>query len=87
VRIDRQWNASDPEWLLSTRGSSRPLAIVRELNGAFYVIHCDCPDDPPLVFRTMLDAVKAVTPRSRHRLRPIYVKGALRRQRLWSDGE
>jgi hypothetical protein len=86
VRIDRQWKASNPEWLLSTRGRGQPIAVLRELNGAFFVFRADAePGEPPLVFRSMLDALKAVTPPSRRRLRPIYVAGALRRQRLWSD--
>jgi hypothetical protein len=73
MKIERQ----DDEWKLTHAGES--VAIVREGQGAFFVLrHPD--DDRPLVFRSMLDALRHVQPPPPKRKRMVYLHGRLTRR-------
>jgi hypothetical protein len=78
--------SADAEWLLTTSRRNQPLATVRAHLGAYLVIRADPPDRAE-VYARFIDAVNAVTPKTKRQRadRMVFIRGALIRRRLWED--
>jgi hypothetical protein len=74
MKIER----GEDEWKLTDDGA--PVAIIRPWLGAYLVFLSGQSHERPLIFRSMLDALKAVQPEKPRRKRMVYFRGTLQRR-------